>query len=576
MQFVGLFYARDPRAMLTSRDAPYYIIGRHALSAPDCASDGGALACANGRLRNGAALRSALASGGVRPVDGSLSALILAAYRLWGEEYPARLGGPVSSVIIDQDAGRLVLSRDRMGEQAIFYAFRGGSMAFSDHPTRLLDAPIVSRAAGRDELCELFGLGPARTPGKTPFRDILQIPPGCALIATGQGHKVRRYFALEPRPHEDDEARTIKTVRFLCEQAVDDAIAARPASMLSGGLDSTVLTALMARRMDHPVDSFSVDYEENAQFYAANAFQPERDAPYVEQAAEHLKTRHRAVTLSPEALAASLEEAMALRGFPGMADIDAALMLFSRHIAHDHQAVVSGECGDEVFGGYPWFHRPQMIAAESFPWSGSIALRERILKPSVREKLRLANYVSARYHESVAALPKLALDTPEEARLRQLHGLCLEWFMPNLQERAARMCPIRVLTPFCDDRLAQYVYNVPWSMKNMGQTEKGLLREAMRDLLPESLLRRRKSPFPKICHPRYAQLVCGAVNEMLDDPSSPILSLVDGSELRRLAAGPLSPSETPWFGQLMAGAQMLAYLWTVNRWMARYRVEIDL
>lgn len=576
MQFMGLFYARDPRAMLPNREAPYYIIGRHALSAADCASDGGAIATAHGRLRNGAALRAALRSGGVKPVDGSLSALILAAYRLWGDEYPARLGGPVSSVIIDQDAGRLILSRDRMGEMPVFYAYRGGSMAFSDHPAKLLDAPMTSRTVDQDGLCELFGIGPARTPGRTPFRDIYALPPGSTLVAVSHGHRVRRYFALEPLPHEDDLPRTIETVRFLCEQAVADILPLRPASMLSGGLDSTALTALMARAMDRPVDSYSVDYEENDRYYAPVPFQPERDAPYVLQASEYLKTNHRLVTLRQDDLMASLDEAMALRGFPGMADIDAALMLFARHIAHEHPAVVSGECGDEVFGGYPWFHRAELIALDVFPWSGSIELRERVLKPKVRDKLRLGEYASARYHEAVAALPRLTSDSPEEARLRLLQHLCFQWFMPNLQERAARMSPIPVLTPYADDRLVQYVYNVPWSMKNMGGVEKGLLREAMRDLLPEPLLMRRKSPFPKTCHPRYTDLVRKATLAMLDDASSPILEVVSADAVREIASGPLSPADTPWFGQLMAGPQMLAYLLTVNRWMLRYNVEIAL
>ncbi len=576
MQFMGLFYARDPRAMLASREAPYYIIGRHALSAADCASDGGAVACGAGRLRNGAALRAALSTGGIRPVDGSLSALVLAAYRLWGEEYPSRLGGPIASAVIDQDSGRLVLSRDRMGEIPVFYAYRGGSMAFADHPAKLLESPVATRIVDREGLCELFGIGPARTPGRTPFRDIFSLPPGSVLIANGHGHKVRRYFALEPRPHEDNPGRTIETVRFLCEQAVEDAMPLNPASMLSGGLDSTALTALMARRTDRPVASFSVDYEDNAQYFTPGAFQPERDEPYILQAVAHLGTRHRSVLLPQRALVETLGEAMALRGLPGMADIDSALMLFARQIAHEHPSVVSGECGDEVFGGYPWFHRADLRAADGFPWSGSLPLRERVLKPRVREKLRLSEYASARYHEAVAALPRLSSDTPEEARLRQLHGLCFQWFMPNLQERALRMSPVPVLTPYCDDRLVQYVYNVPWAVKNTGGIEKGLLREAMRDLLPEALLMRRKSPFPKTCHPLYASLIREAAMRMLEDASSPVLEAVSADTVREIAAGDLSPADTPWFGQLMAGPQMLAYLVTVNEWMLRYQVEIDL
>ena len=574
MQFMGLFYARDPRAMLTCREAPYYIIGRHALSASDCASDGGAVACASGRLRNGDALRAALVSGGVRPADGSLSQLVLAAYRLWGEDYPARLGGPVCTAVIDQDAGRLTISRDRMGEMPVFYAYRGGSIAFSGHPGIILESPIATRAVDRDGVCELFGMGPARTPGKTPFRDVYSLPPGCALIADSRGHKIRRYFALEPAAHEDDLPRTIETTRFLMEQAVADTLPHRPAAMLSGGLLSTALTALLAQRMDRPVDSFSFDYKDNARFLASSL---ERDEPFALEASAHLKTRHhRSVLLTPDALFLALEEAMSLRGFPGMADFDAALLLFARRIAQVHPSILSGDGGDEVFGGDAWFRPSALTETDSFPWSATLLLRERVLKPSVREHLRLSTYVSARYHEAVAALPRLSSDSQEEARLRQLQGLGIQLRLSNLLERATRMSPVPILTPYADDRLAQYVLGVPWAMKNAGGAEKGLLREAVRDLVPESLRLRPKNPFPMPCHPRYAQLIREAIRQMLDNASSPILELVSADAVRDLANGPLSPSEPPWFGETLSGPQWLTYLLSVNQWMLRYQVELDL
>ncbi len=572
MQFLGLFYARDPRAMLTCREAPYYIIGRHALSAADCASDGGAVACASGRLRNGDALRAALVSGGVKPVDGSLSQLVLAAYRLWGEDYPARLGGSVCTAVIDQDAGRLTLSRDRMGATPVFYAYRGGSMAFSDHPGKILESPIASRAVDRDGVCELLGIGPSRTPGRTPFRDVWSLPPGCALVADSRGHKIRRYFALEPAAHEDDLSRTVETVRFLVEQAVADALPQNPAVMLSGGLSSSVLTALLARRLGRPVDSFSFDYKDNARFLESTEG---RDEPFALEASAWLNTNHRSVLLTPDALFLALEEAMALRGFPGMADLDAALLLFARRIAQNHPSILSGDGGDEVFGGGSWFNGRAMNDADGFPWSIALSFRERVLKPKLREHLKFSDYVLTRCHEAVAALPRLAAEPAEEARLRRLQGLSFQWLLPTLLERASRMSPVPMITPYADDRLAQYLYNVPWAMKNFGGAERGLLREAARDLLPEPLRMRLKNPFPKTCHPRYTQLVREAIRQLVDDASSPILQIVSGDALLELASDTL-PSAPTWFASSMSGPQWLAYLLSINQWMLRYQVELDL
>ena len=581
MSFCGLFFVRNRRALQGLSDAPYHIMGRHALCARGVRADGGAMACAFGHLRNAAALRNQLTQAGMLAPDAQSdpSALTLAAYRMWGESYPAHLEGPVSTVLIDQDAQRLVLSRDRMGEKILFYAVRGCSVAFADHPAPLLDSGVATRAVNREGWCEVFALGPARTPGRTPLRDVMSLQPGCALVADAYGHAIHRYFELSAHPHEHDEATTVRTVRELIEQAVDDIMPLEPACMLSGGLDSTVLAALMSKRMGRPLSTWSVDYTDSARFFTGNNFQIERDAPYIEQANALFGADAHMVTLTSDQLCDGLDKAMELRGFPGMGDIDSSLMLFTHAIADERRFVVSGECSDEVFGGYPWFNREELITAEGFPWSGSMQLRESVLRASVREKLGLSRYACMRYHESACSLPRLSSDGAREALLRQLHGLCFEWFMPNLQERAVCMCAdtdLGVLTPFADERLAQYVYNVPWSMKRMGGVEKGLLRAAAADLLPEQLLMRKKSPYPKTHHPRYAQLMRERMRRILSDKASPILDLIDAQAVTALVESPLDAAATPWFGQLMSGPQLLAYLVQVNQWMLRYRIDIDL
>ena len=391
----------------------------------------------------------------------------------------------------------------------------------------------------------------------------------CALVARGNDVRVRRYFHLEAREHEDDAAATVETVRMMIERAVDDVVPLRPASMLSGGIDSTFLTALLRKRME-PVRTFSVDYEGNARHFRGTSFQPERDAPYIELAVERIGCEHTIVELKQAALAQALEEAVDARGFPGMADVDSSLLLFARKIAPQARFVLSGECGDEVFGGYPWFRDAHSLNAESFPWSGSLELRAGVLKRRVREKLNIRKYVRETLADAVARVEHTPHESADDRCLRTMQHLCFAFFMANLQERALAMCEhshVEVLTPFADERLLQYVYNVPWEMKFMGGREKGLLREAVGTLLPESLRYRKKSPYPKTCDPEYARIVCGMLQNLLADRKSPLLHLADARALERLAASDLSPTQTPWFGQLMAGPQMLAYLWQVNVWM---------
>ena len=572
MKYYGVYHSDYSRSGGGICDAPCITKGRMMLCADDIASQGQLIAMAEGRLRNRRELAAAL--GCAR--DTKPAALALKAYQKWGEEYPRHIEGPVVTCVMDAGADTLVLARDRMGEMPLFYACRGDSTAFSDHPDSLLKSDSAAPVVDVDGLRELFGLGPARSPGRTFFRDIMAVEPGTALVMRGGVERVERCFEIEALPHEEDEARTIEHTRALLEQCVADIAILQPAVMLSGGLDSTALTALLAKR-NAQVLSFSVDYQDNARDFRPNAFRAEMDAPYVKLAVRALRTQHRTVTLDQQSLAQALGRAMSLRGFPGMADIDSSLMLFAEQLARYGRSVVSGECGDEVFAGYPWFRGD--LPLEGFPWSGSLALRESLLLPELREALRLEEYVRDVFATRRAMADPGAAFSEKERRMKTLQKLCFEYFMANLQERAVRMCEgtgLRVLTPLCDDRLAQYVYNVPWEMKFLGGQEKGLFRAAVKDLLPEKLLRRKKSPYPKTCSPQYAQIMRRMAMRLASDGEAPLFEYVDRERLKQLAQSDLNPAETPWFGQLMAGPQLLGYLWQVNRWLVERHVTARL
>ena len=570
MNYLGVYHTDYSRSGGGICDAPCITKGRMMLCARESASRGHLVAMVEGSLRNRAALAAELDA----PDGETAAALVLRAYRKWADGYPAHIEGPAVTCVMDVEADALVLSRDRMGEKPVFYACREDSAAFADHPDTLLKSDRAEPVVDADGLRELFGLGPARSPGRTYFRDILSLEPGCALVIRGGERRVDRYFRIRAEEHGEDEARTVEHTRALLEQCVADVAELRPAVMLSGGLDSTALTALLCR-VNAPVLTFSVDYQDNAKDFRANSFRPEMDAPYIELAVRALHTQHRTVVIDQSDLAQALGRAMSLRGFPGMADIDGSLMLFSQQLSRYGRSVVSGECGDEVFAGYPWFASDAPL--EGFPWSGSLDLREGLLLPDVREKLRLKEYVGDAFDTWKAAADPGPGFAGADRRLKTMQMLCFQFFMANLQERAVRMCEgagVRVLTPLCDDRLVQYVYNVPPQMKFMGGQEKGLFRAAVRDLLPEELLRRKKSPYPKTCSPVYAQIVRRMALALASDKDAPIFELVDRERVREIAASDLNPADTPWFGQLMAGPQLLGYLLQVNRWMRERHVTV--
>ena len=574
MNYFGAYHVDIRPQALNICDAPHISKGQMTLSGFETASDAKGMALVHGRLRN----REALA----RSLDcapyASQAQLALSAYEKWGDEYALHLEGPCLSCIADVQRGRMIICRDRMGENALFYVRRQGCLIFADHPDMLVKSTFMEPVMDRDGVCEIFGLGPARTPGKTPYRDMRELQAGCMMICEDGEFEIRRYFDLAARPHEDDEKNTVAHVRSLLEACVGNIIPLHPAAMLSGGIDSTALTALLSMRIGRLM-SFSVDYQDNEKDFVANSFRPEMDAPYIQSAVRLFGSRHSNIILEQDTLAEGLGQAVRARGLPGMADIDVSLMLFAREIVRRAPSVVSGECGDEVFGGYPWFAPDAPMPEESFPWSGSIELRESILRGDIREKIGLRGYVSEAMHRSLEEYDVSAVEGEDEKRMFRLQRLCFDYFMKNLQERAVKMCEIQglqVITPLCDDRLVQYVYNVPWRMKRMGGMEKGLFREAMRDLLPDRLRLRKKSPYPKTCSAAYTSIIRGRMRELCADSRAPLWTLVDAGSIERIASAQLSPADTPWFGQLMAGPQMLAYLLQVNTWMRERSITVEL
>lgn len=573
MNFFGAYHVDIRPQAMGICDAPQISKGQMTISGFETASSAGGMALTCGRLRNRAALAKML---NCTPYC-SQAQLALRAYEEWGDDFAGRLEGPCMCCIADVQRDRMLLSNDRMGENLLFYAHRQGAMVFADHPDMILKSAFLEPVMGKEELCEVFGLGPARTPGKTPVRGMLSLPAGSMLICENGNFKIKRYFELSVCEHDACEADTIEHTRHLLVQCVDDVVPLHPACMLSGGIDSTALTALLSMRIGR-LESYSVDYRGNDGDFVANAFRPERDAPYIQMAARAFSTRHHNILLEQENLVEALESAMRARGFPGMADIDSSLLLFAREIVRSTPNVVSGECGDEVFGGYPWFREDALLSEDCFPWSGSMDVREYVLKPEIREKLGMRAYVRNRMQESLDSYDVSAAEASDR-HLFRLQRLCFDYFMPNLQERAAQMCAfsgLNVLTPLCDDRLVQFVYNVPWKMKRMGGMEKGLFREAMRDLMPEKLRLRKKSPYPKTCSAAYTSLVRGRMRALAADCDAPLWQIADKEAVERIAASAMNPADMPWFGQLMAGPQLLAYLLQINAWMKERGISVCL
>lgn len=537
----------------------------------------------NGELYNTPELRQELASKGYDFQGHSDTEVLLTAYMEWGSSCVKKFNGIFAFAIWDEIKRSLFLARDRIGVKPLFYAEKDQQFIFGSELKALLAHPAIEPVVSRTGLCEVLLLGPARTPGQGIYEGCYELKPGWMMTVTPEGTAKQSYWALQSYEHPDTLSQTVAKVRELLADAVKRQLVADVpvCTLLSGGLDSSALSALASveykQQNKGTLSTYSVDYEANEQYFAKTSFQPDSDTPFVQVMANYLKSDHHDVRLKITDLADTLVPALKARDLPGMADIDTSLYLFCQQIRQKATVALSGECADEIFGGYPWFHRADMLSATTFPWANHLDFRLTWFNHEMLDYLKPKQYVAQRYEEALSEVPRFTGDTPEESRRREIFYLSLTRFMPTLLDRKDRMSMafgLEVRVPFCDHRIVDYVWNVPWSMKYHGQQAKGLLRHAVADLLPKEVLWRKKSPYPKTHHPLYYDIVRKRASLLLEDSQSPLKGIFDIQSLKKIAQSDDQAHQVPWFGQLMSKAQFFAYLIQIDAWLKHYKVRM--
>jgi len=539
--------------------------------------------CYNGELYNTEDIRKELLIKGYSFKGHSDTEVLLTAYIEWEEKCVDYLNGIFAFAVWDEKKNQLFIGRDRLGVKPLFYSETNKGLIFGSELKAILAHPDIKAELDREGLSEVFGLGPSRSPGSGVFKGIKELRPGHALKLSTYGLKIWRYWNVKSEVHKESIDETVEKVRYLFTDAVKrQLISDVPlCTFLSGGVDSSAITAIAAKEYERegkgPLHTFSIDYEDNDQFFKANEFQPNSDASFIQKMTEEFGTLHHSSIITQEQLAEHLIEAVHVRDLPGMADIDSSLLWFCREIKKEFVVSLSGECADEIFGGYPWFHRSEDLKRDGFPWMRSIQERQGLLKESWRHKLNLEEYMMAKYKETIAEVPKLDGESPEEAGRRELFYLNQQWFMTTLLDRKDRMsmgASLEVRVPFADHRLVEYVWNIPWEMKMYGNREKGLLRKALEGILPDEVLYRKKSPYPKTHNPKYTKAVQQLLAECLEDRHSVLYEFFDKDQLNQIVQTRGEAFKEPWFGQLMTGPQLLAHLAQIHVWFHDYNINV--
>ncbi len=531
----------------------------------------------NGEVYNTEELRQSLRQKGHQFLTHSDTEVILHAYAEYGAECLQHINGIFAFAVWEEKKKRLFLARDRIGVKPLFYKLHRNGLLFASEMKTILAYPDVRGELDGAGAQALIMLGPGRLPGSGVLKGIRELKPGWYGYYEQGSLCLRQYWKLQDREHTDSFEETSACVRHLVTDAIKRQMVSDVpiGTFLSGGLDSSIITAVcreeLQQRGEH-LQTFSLDYLNNDRYFRSSAFQPESDTAYIVLMQKTLQTEHHWCILSAEDILNTLEDAVIARDLPGMADVDSSLLAFSGNIRQHVKVALSGECADEIFGGYPWYRDPKIRSQEGFPWAQNTQYRSGFLQDTLRSGSSEA--VMDAYRKTCGESDILPGRDPLERRMKEMMNLNFQWFMQTLLDRKDRMSMyhgLEVRVPFCDYRIAEYLYAVPWEMKDWKGREKGLLRHAMTGILPEKILYRKKSPYPKTFDPQYEALVAQKLRQLLEQPS-PLWHMVSKEAVEAL----LTRDHTwPWYGQLMRRPQTMAYFLQLDFWLRHYRIDFS-
>jgi len=556
-------------------------------SQPMIAHEDGRTVCLiyTGEIYNAAELRDRLKRAGHVFRTRSDTEVLLNGYLEWGEEVANHLNGMFAFAVWDTRREELLLIRDRLGVKPLFYYPMKDGVLFGSEPKAILTHPEVRPRVSSAGLCEVLLL--TKNPGRTPYDGMLEVMPGQMVRVNRAGLTRHVYWRLEAREHPDDLETTIARISALLEDIMERQVVSDVplCSLLSGGLDSSAITALahraVTRRAGRPLRSYSLDYVSRGREFQPTWFHDSPDAPFVRDFVAHTGCDHREVLLDSADLADPRASAAVLHAsdFPlsVAGDTYVSLYRFFERVRAESTVALSGEAADELFGGYTWFHDRNAVQAQTFPWSSMSGGGLNVLDPGLLERLNPREFWADSYAGALAEVPRLANENDFERRMREIGYLHLTRLVPFLLDRKDRLSMavgLEVRVPFCDHRLVEYVFNVPWRLKSFDGREKSLLRAATRALLPESIVTRRKCPYPWTQDEAYDHALRDHVASLMADRSNVAADILNRKVVAEILARPVaSPPITP---HAILDRFNLERVRSICCWMNDYGVELNL
>ncbi len=528
----------------------------------------------NGEIYNADTLKQELENQGYKFKTNCDTEVILIGYACYKEKILEKLEGIFAFAIYNSKNKSVFLARDRFGVKPLYYTYYKHNFIFSSSIKSILKSGVIKPILGKKELARIISLGPSKCMGDGIFKGIKELRPAHYMIFKNKKIKIKRYWNIKSKEFTDSFDEAVKKVRNLLENSIKRQMKSDVdiATLLSGGLDSSIISAIVAINKKNILSTYSIDYEGNDKFFKSNTFQVSQDEKYIEIMSKAFNTKHTYMTISQNEVADYLIKTLKLRDYPGMIDIDSSLLWFSEKISEKYKVILSGECADEIFGGYPWFYKKELNNRKEFPWINNIDYRQKLINKNLRRKINIHKIIKKEYMNTIR---ELSLKDRKD-KYKKLFYINMTHFMTTLLDRKDRMtmgATIEARVPFADTKLIEYLWNMPFEYKYKDGIEKYILREAFKDILPQEILNRKKNPYPKTHNPLFLELVSNLLKDRLKNDKSILYKLFDIDEINNLLNSN-SDYDIPWFGQLMTKPQLIAYLYQFDVWIEEYNIEI--
>ena len=488
---------------------------------------------------------------------GSDCEVILALYKDKGIHFLEEISGIFAFVLYDEEKDEFLIARDPIGVIPLYIGKdKDGKIYFG------------SELKALEGFCDEY----------EPFL------PGHYFYS--KEGKMKRWYTREWTDYESVKDNDAKVSDV--KEALEDAVHRQLMSdvpygvLLSGGLDSSVISAIAKKYAAKRIETDGASDAWWPQLHSfAIGLKGAPDLIKAREVAEYIGTVHHEINYTVQEGLDAIRDVIYFIETYDVTTVRAStpMYLLARVIkSMGIKMVLSGEGADEVFGGYPWFHRKNFLSCNTFPWTPDLSFRKSFLKDEIADALSLDSYVQSSYENAIAEVDILPSDNDTECSRRRISYLNIRYFMQTLlnrMDRTSMFSGLEARVPFADKNLVSYVFNVPWEMKAKDGLVKNLLRQCAKNYLPDTITFRKKSPYPKTYHPYYEQLLRQRLSVLLTTGESPLLALIDKEKTMQFL-NQEGDYGKPWYGQLMAGPQMIAYLLQIHYWLSENKIDLHL